>query len=221
MHIASFSQGILGANGIVGGGIPIAGGAAFACRYQAREKVVVCFFGDGASNTGAFHESLNLAATWKLPVVYVCENNLYAQYTPRRIHQSIKNIADRAKSYDIPGIIVDGNDVIAVYEDSSVAVKRARKGQGPTLLECKTYRYHGHWEGDPQVYRSKEEVEKWKKRDPIRRFETWLIKNKRVAFKKIEEIRGQVKKEISNAVEFARKSPEPELDEALEDVFSG
>ena len=166
MHIADFSIGILGANGIVGGGIPIATGTALASQYLEDGRVTVCFFGDGASNQGGFHESLNLASLWKLPVVYVCENNLYAETTPQADHQPIRDIADRAKSYNMPGVIVDGNDVFAVYEKANKAVERARAGRGPTLIECKTYRYRGHWEGDPEVYRTKEEVKEWKKRSP-------------------------------------------------------
>ena len=154
MHIADFSKGMLGANGIVGGGIPIATGAALGSQMNKDNKVTVCFFGDGASNQGAFHESLNLASVWKLPIVYVCENNLYAETTPQLDHQAIHNIADRAGAYGMPGDIADGMDVISVYEKAKLAVERARSGGGPTLLECKTYRFRGHWEGVPLPYRT-------------------------------------------------------------------
>src|SRR5271155_3121970 len=171
MHIVDFSLGILGANGIVGGGIPIATGSALAASITGRDDVTVCFFGDGASNEGTFHESLNLAAIWKLPVIYVCKNNGFGEFTPTAAVTAVKDIAVRAKSYDIPGYVVDGNDVFEVYRYTSEAVARARRAEGPTLLECKTYRWEGHVVGEHAFitgsYRSEEEVARWKARCPI------------------------------------------------------
>jgi len=219
MHIADFSIGILGANGIVGGGIPIATGTALASQYLEDGRVTVCFFGDGASNQGGFHESLNLASLWKLPVVYVCENNLYAETTPQADHQPIRDIADRAKSYNMPGVIIDGNDVLAVYEETNKAVERARAGRGPTLIECKTYRYRGHWEGDPEVYRTKEEVKEWKKRDPLKKFKKYLLENDITQFKEISFVEKKIEDEIKDAVKYAQASPPPRPESALEDLY--
>lgn len=219
MHIADFSIGILGANGIVGGGIPIATGTALASQYLEDGRVTVCFFGDGASNQGGFHESLNLASLWKLPVVYVCENNLYAETTPQADHQPIRDIADRAKSYNMPGVIADGNDVLAVYEGANRAVERARAGRGPTLIECKTYRYRGHWEGDPEVYRTKEEVKEWKKRDPLKKFKKYLLENDITQSKEISLVEKKIEDEIKDAVKYAQASPPPRPESALEDLY--
>jgi pyruvate dehydrogenase E1 component alpha subunit len=219
MHIADFSIGILGANGIVGGGIPIATGAALAFQYLEDGRVTVCFFGDGASNQGGFHESLNLASLWKLPVVYVCENNLYAETTPQVDHQPIRDIADRAKSYNMPGVIVDGNDVLAVYEKVNKAVERARPGRGPTLIECKTYRYRGHWEGDPEVYRTKEEVKEWKRRDPLKKFKKYLLENGIAQSKEISFVEKKIEDEMKDAVKYAQASPPPRPESALEDLY--
>jgi len=219
MHIADFSIGILGANGIVGGGIPIATGTALASQYLEDGRVTVCFFGDGASNQGGFHESLNLASLWKLPVVYVCENNLYAETTPQADHQPIRDIADRAKSYNMPGVIVNGNDVLAVYEETNKAVERARAGRGPTLIECKTYRYRGHWEGDPEVYRTKEEVKEWKKRDPLKKFKKYLLENDITQSKEISFVEKKIEDEIKDAVKYAQTSPPPRPESALEDLY--
>ncbi len=219
MHIADFSIGILGANGIVGGGIPIATGAALASQYLEDGRVTVCFFGDGASNQGGFHESLNLTSLWKLPVVYVCENNLYAETTPQADHQPIRDIADRAKSYNMPGVIADGNDVLAVYEGANRAVERARAGRGPTLIECKTYRYRGHWEGDPEVYRTKEEVKEWKKRDPLKKFKKYLLENDITQSKEISLVEKKIEDEIKDAVKYAQASPPPRPESALEDLY--
>jgi pyruvate dehydrogenase E1 component alpha subunit len=207
MHIADFSLGMLGANGIVGGGIPIATGAALGSQMKKDSKVTVCFFGDGASNQGAFHESLNLASAWKLPIVYVCENNLFAETTPQADHQAIRNIADRAAGYGIPGVTTDGMDVVSVYKDAQKAIERARSGKGPTLLEAKTYRYRGHWEGDPQPYRTKADIEEWKKKDPIANFERFLLNQKLITSDEIETITEEIAKEINDAIEFGRTSP--------------
>ncbi|NMB17044.1 MAG: thiamine pyrophosphate-dependent dehydrogenase E1 component subunit alpha, partial [Firmicutes bacterium] len=175
MHIADLDLGILGANGIVGSGIPIAVGAALGSTIKGDDRVAAAFFGDGASNTGAFHEGINMAAVWKLPVVFVCENNMYAVSTSTRESLAIEGVVERAAGYGIPGVQVDGNDVLQVYEAAREAVARAREGKGPTLLECLTYRWTGHTVGDPGLYRSKEEVEAWKQKDPIPRFRDYLI----------------------------------------------
>ncbi len=175
MHIADRDLGILGANGIVGAGPPLAAGAALACQYQGKDDVAICFFGDGASNQGTTHEAMNLASCWKLPVVFVNENNLYGISSCTINSMCIPNIADRASAYDMPGVTVDGNDVMAVYEAAQEAIKRARQGQGPTLIECKTYRHRGHFEGDPCVYRNTKELDEWKEKDPIPRFEQRLV----------------------------------------------
>ncbi|MBI2880582.1 MAG: thiamine pyrophosphate-dependent dehydrogenase E1 component subunit alpha [Candidatus Tectomicrobia bacterium] len=221
MHIADQGLGILGANGIVGAGIPIAAGAALAFRLKKTRQVQVAFFGDGAANEGAFHEGINLAATWRLPAVFVCENNLYAESTPQRTHQSIADIADRAGAYDIPGVVVDGQDVLAVHEAADEAVRRARKGEGPTLIEAKTYRFLGHYVGDPgTAYRAQGEVNEWKKRDPIALFKKFLLKEGWAGEKALERVRARIASEIGDAVEFARKSPRPENEEALTDVYA-
>lgn len=219
MHIMDRELGILGANGIVGGGIPIATGAGLSIKIRKTDQVVACFFGDGASNQGSFHESLNLASIWNLPVVYVCENNLYAESTSQKYHQKIKDIAVRAKAYDIFSEIVDGNDVLDVYEKASRAIERARNGEGPTLLEVKTYRWLGHYVGDPGVYRPKEEVEEWKAKEPIGRFKKVLIENKVVGEKELEKISKEVEEEVEEAVRFSRNSEDPDVSVALEDVF--
>ena len=220
MHIADTDIGILGANGIVGGGIPIAGGAALSAQKRGTDQVCLCFFGDGASNTSRFHEGVNLASIWKLPVVYVIENNLYGETTHVSYAMNVPNVADRACAYGIPGKIVDGNDVLAVYEAVGEAVARARKGEGPTIVECKTYRWHGHYIGDPETYKSKEEVEEWKKRDPIPRFRKYLIENKVLAEEDANKIDHEISDEIDNAVKFAEESPLPEPEETLEGVYA-
>jgi pyruvate dehydrogenase E1 component alpha subunit len=221
MHIADIGIGILGANGIVGGGIPIAGGAALSARMRGTDQVVACFLGDGASNRGTFHEGVNLAACWSLPVVYVIENNQYAEQTPIARTARLANLADRAASYGIPDVTVDGNDVIAVYEAAAEAIARARRGQGPTIVECKTYRWHGHFEGDRQAYKPRGEAEEWQKRDPILVFRKKLVEAGTIADADAEEIQREVSTEIDMAVRYARESPFPRPEEALEDVFAG
>jgi pyruvate dehydrogenase E1 component alpha subunit len=222
MHIADLDLGILGATGIVGGGLPIANGAALAIQLRGGDQVIICFFGDGASNEGAFHEALNLAGVWNLPVIFICQNNLYAESTPQRQHQKIKDVFIRAESYGMPGTGVDGNDVFAVYETVSSAVERARKKGGPSLIECKTYRWLGHYVGDPSTaYRTKEEVEEWKKRDPLKLFREKLLAMGVLGEKDPEEINHKIEKEIEDAVIFAQDSPDPELEEALEDIYIG
>jgi pyruvate dehydrogenase E1 component alpha subunit len=220
MHIASIEHGVIGANGIVGGGIPTAVGAALASKLQNSGRVTVCFFGDGASNNGTFHESLNMAALWKCPVVFVCENNLYGISVSQARHQAIRDIADRAAGYGMPGKVVDGNDAIAVYDAARKAVERARCKQGPTLLEMKTYRWGGHSVADPEhVYRDRDEVRDWKKRCPIVRLENHLRTHGILNDAKIAAIEEDVKKEIADAVQFAKASPFPDTSEAREDVF--
>lgn len=217
MHITDFSKGILGANGIVGGGIPIATGAALSAKMRKSHQVVVCFFGDGASNQGSFHEAANMAAVWSLPIVYVCENNLYAVSTAQERHQRIRDISDRAAGYGFGGISVDGNDPIAVYQAVGPAVERAREGEGPTLVECKTYKWLGHYVGDPGTYRPKEEVAAWKAKDPLPRFERHLEERRVMSRLEMESVQQSVKQEVEAAVDFARRSPSPAPDDALKD----
>jgi pyruvate dehydrogenase E1 component alpha subunit len=220
MHIADLDLGILGANGIVGGGVPIATGAGLALKMKGTDRVCVCFFGDGASNTGAFYEGVNLAAVWNLPVVFICENNQYAESTPRATHQKVKYVSDRAAAFNIPGESIDGMDVFDVYEKAGQAIDRARKGDGPMLLEARTYRFFGHFVGDPQNYRTKEEVEEWKKRDPIQMFRARVIAEGKLTAVEMDAIDAQIKKDMEAGLEFARKSPEPEVELALQDIFT-
>ena len=191
-----------------------------ALKMQKKPHVSVAFFGDGASNQGTFHESINMAAVWKLPVIYVCENNQFGMTVPTWQSTSVVNIADRAVGYGIPGEVVDGNDVVAVYDAFARAKDRALKGEGPTLLECKTYRWRGHWTGDPEPYRTREEVEEWKeKRDPIKLFQAYLLKNKLATEKELDDISAQAAEKMSKAVDFAMNSPEPDPSHVLDDVF--
>jgi len=220
MHIADLDLGILGANGIVGAGVPISTGAGLALKLKGSDRVTVCFFGDGGSNTGAFYEGVNLASVWNLPVVFVCENNQYAESTPRKVHQKVKDIAERAAAFSIPGVVMDGMDVFDVYQKTGEAIDRARAGGGPTLLEAKTYRFMGHYVGDPQVYRSKEEVEEWRRRDPILTFRERVVKEGKLGAAELDAIDAEIKKEIEAAIDFARKSPEPEIETALQDIFT-
>ena len=220
MHIADVELGILGANGIVGGGPPLAAGAALAVQYQGKDDVAVCFFGDGAANQGTTHEAMNLATCWKLPVVFVNENNMYGISSCTINSMCVADIADRASAYDMPGVVVDGNDVMAVYEVASEAVKRAREDKGPSLIECKTYRHRGHFEGDPCVYRNKEELQEWKGKDPIPRFEKRLLEMEVLTQEKIEEVKGSIEKELAEATSFAEESPFPDVSEVTEDVYT-
>jgi pyruvate dehydrogenase E1 component alpha subunit len=220
MHIADFSSGMLGATAVVGAGLPIAAGAGLSIKLRKTDQVVACFFGDGASNQGTFHEAINMASIWNLPVLFVCENNLYAMGTHQTIVMTIENIADRAAAYGIPGVVADGNDVLAVYEAAHEAVDRARKGKGPTLIECKTYRHKGHSRFDPATYRPKEEVEKWMKRDPIAQFKARLIEMKTLTEEEVNKIEQEVTATVDDAVKFAVESPHPAPEEALENVFT-
>jgi pyruvate dehydrogenase E1 component alpha subunit len=220
MHIADMKTGNLGANGIVGSGIPIAVGVGLALKLQKSKRVVLSFFGDGAANTGSFHESLNMAGIWRLPVVFLCENNQYAMSTPVTKVLPVENIADRAYAYGFPGVVVDGNDFFAVYEVTKAAVERARRGEGPTLVECKTYRWKGHSKSDPQRYRTKEEVEAWKKKDPIARLRTHLITNGILSEEEAAEIEEEARKAIEEAVKFAMESPEPSPENIEKEVYA-
>jgi acetoin:2,6-dichlorophenolindophenol oxidoreductase subunit alpha len=219
LHMIDTELGFLGANGIVGGGIPLATGAALQLKRTGSQAVAVSFFGDGATNEGAFHESLNLASLWKLPAVYVCENNLYGEFTRQDKHQPVKDIAVRAASYDMPGVVVDGNDVLAVRQVMGEAVTRARSGDGPTLIEAKTYRHRGHYEGDMGAYRSPEEVSEWLARDPIAVFGRRLVEEHGVAQVALEAVASEVERVLDEAAEFADASPHPSPGEALEDVY--
>ena len=219
LHMTDFNLGILGANGIVGGGIPIAVGAALAFQQRKEPRVALSFFGDGATNEGAFHEALNLAGLWKLPVVFFCENNLYGEGTPQAKQAPVADLAIRAGSYAMPGVTVDGNDVLAVYEATKAAVDRARAGGGPTLIEGKTYRQRGHYEGDPMVYRSKAEMEEWKGRDPVSGFRARLLADARVAEVEVAAIEKAVQLALDEAVAFAASSPKPAPETALAGVY--
>ena len=220
MHIADASKGVLSANGIVGGGIPSTVGAALSCQYQKNGRIAVSFFGDGATGQGGFHESVNLSAVWKLPIIFVCENNLYAQSTSINDNSPVKDIADRARAYNIPGVILDGMDVLDVYNKMNKIVNDVRNGKGPVLVEAKTYRYKGHWEGDPLLYRTKDEVEEWMKKDPIDRLKKELLKDNILEEADIAKMKNEITSEIENAIEFARKSPEPLKESALDYIFS-
>ena len=220
MHIADLDLGIMGANGIVGGGPPLASGAALACQYLGNDNVAVCFFGDGASNQGTTHEAMNLATCWKLPVVFVNENNMYGISSCTLNSMCVPDVADRAAGYDMPGVVVDGNDVIAVYEATAEAVRRARQGKGPSLIECKTYRQRGHFEGDPCNYREDAEFKEWKEKDPIPRLEKKLLEMGLLTNSKIEEIKNAHQKELVEAEQFAEESPFPDPSELTEDVYT-
>jgi pyruvate dehydrogenase E1 component alpha subunit len=219
MHIASKEFGVIGSNGVVGGGIPISLGTAFASIYQGNDRVTVCFFGDGAANEGTFHESLNLAALWNLPLVFCCENNGWAEFTPQSIHTRLENLSLRAQSYGIPGVTVDGDDVLKVREAAETAVARARKGDGPTLLECKTHRWFGHFAGDSQKYRDPKEIEEVRKFDPIVKFQNLLLEMKHLKLEDVEKIEAKIKQEIDEAVAYAENSPVPGKEELLQDVY--
>lgn len=220
MHIADVATGNLGANGIVGGGLPIAVGAALAIKKQKRDDVAMCFFGDGASNEGAFHEALNMASVWKLPVVFVCENNKYGMSVSTERSMAVANVADRAAAYAMPGVIVDGNAIADVEEAIAEAIARARRGEGPTLVECKTYRTRGHSRSDRNRYRSKEEIEEWKARDPIPHFEAELMAHGLATVAEVTAIRESAEAEIAAGIEFARLGTDPNPSEVTRDVYS-
>jgi TPP-dependent pyruvate/acetoin dehydrogenase alpha subunit len=222
MHIAAPEIGIVGCSGIAGAGIPIAAGVGLSIKLRKTDQVCVSFFGDGASNTGAFHEGINLAAQWELPVVYVLENNLYAISVPVSKATRLKNISDRASAYGMRGVVADGMDVLSVYETVSDAVGRARRGEGPTLVECKTYRYRGHHEGDPkrgETYRTKQEMDEWEKRDAILRLADRIIKDRKATQAELDTINREAMKEIDDAVAFAKESPFPKPEDVASYLF--
>ncbi len=224
MHLADFSIGILGESGILGSALPVAVGAALASKLRKETKVVIPFFGDGASNEGSCHETMNLASVWQLPVVFVCENNQYAVTTSYEDSVSVENISDRASAYNMPGVLVDGQDAIAMYEATSAAVERARKGEGPSLIEGRTYRYREHSEGIDRIlrerYRSEEEVEAWRARDPIKLHQEHLLEAGVANQAEIDEIAEDVETVIAGALQFARESPNPEPEELFDDLFT-
>lgn len=220
MHIADVNLGILGANGIVGAGFPIAVGAAFSCKYRKTGDVVVCFFGDAASNRGTFHEGINFASIHKLPVVFVCENNMYGISNYQKAGMNINDIADRAEGYGIPGASVDGNDVMAVYEAASAAIENARKGDGPSLIECKTWRQRGHFEGDPGKYKDPEEQKNWVAKDPLPRLEKRLEELKYASGNELEAMQKEIVQKVEAAVRFAESGADPEPSELLTDVLA-
>ena len=220
MHIADVEKGNLGANGIVGGGIPIAVGAALTSKMKQQGYVVLCFFGDGASNEGSFHESLNLASIWDLPVVFICENNQYGMSGSVKEMTRVPNISDRAASYAVPGHVVDGNDMFAIMDTVSIAVERAREGKGPSLIEMKTYRWKGHSKSDAKKYRTREEEIEWRKKDGIKRFKELLISEGIFTEEKAQQLQQEAKLEIEEAVKFAENSPEPALNTLLQDVYA-
>jgi pyruvate dehydrogenase E1 component alpha subunit len=219
MHIADAKTGNLGANGIVAGGIPIAAGAALAQKLKKTDNVVVSFFGDGATKEGAFHEALNLASVWDLPVIFVCENNKYGMSFSTAKSMKVEKISERAAAYAMPGVTVDGNDVDAVYEVTKQAVDRARAGKGPTLIECETYRHKGHSKSDKNLYRTKEEIDFWKTKDPVGKFETLLIEKGIISKEQSEQITENVRNEIRNAITEAQSAPDSDPAELLSSVF--
>jgi pyruvate dehydrogenase E1 component alpha subunit len=224
MHIADFSIGMLGACGIVGGGIPVATGAGLSAKYRGTDQVAVCFFGDGAANEGSFHESLNLAATLTLPVIFVCENNGYGEFTPSRNAMKVEHIADRAAGYGMPGVLVDGTDALAVYRVATEAVARARSGGGPTLIDAKTHRKGGHAEGEEaflagQQYRLPEELAQMAEKDPLEIMHRYIVEHQVAPVSRLEELDEAETQAVHQAIEFARHSPEPDIDVIYEDTW--
>ena len=219
MHTGDMDVGAFPAIAIVGGGIPVAVGAALSCKMRKTDNVVVCFFGDGATNEGAFHESLNAAAIWDLPVVFVCENNLYGASTPIKLTCKLENIADRAAAYGIPGEVVDGNDVFAVNDAAERSILRARRGEGPTLLELKTYRIGGHSRNDACGYRNKDEEKIWLEKEPIRRCREYILQNQITDEANLEKIEKRVIDDIEASIEFAKSSPDPKPEDVMNDIF--
>ena len=220
MHIADVEKGNLGANGIVGGGFAIATGAALTSQMKNEGYVVLCFFGDGASNEGSFHEALNLASIWKLPVVFVCENNQYGMSGPAKEMMNVEDVAKRAMAYGVPGKVVDGNDVFDVMNGVGEAVERARNGEGPSIIEAKTYRWKGHSKSDAKKYRTREEEQEWRAKDPIARLRDALIQEGVLTEEAAAEIKSAAKKEIEDSVEFSKDSPMPTIDDLMEDIYA-
>lgn len=219
MHLADFEKGIIGANGILGAGQPLACGAGLTAKIKGTDQVVVSFFGDGASNEGAVSESLNLAGIWKLPVIFVCENNRYAQATSPDYSVAGQDIAARARSYGMPSVVVNGMDIFAVYEAASEAIDRARRGEGPSFIEAQTYRYYGHFEGDPMTYRDEEEVNYYRAQDPLEGFRKTVTGQGLISAAELDEIDRKVLITLGEAVTFAEESPYPDLAETLDDVY--
>lgn len=220
MHIADLNVGNLGANGIVAAGLPLGTGAALASKMKKEDYVVLCFFGDGSTNEGAFHEALNLASIWHLPMVFFCENNLYGMSGSIKEMVNVEHISERAKAYGIPGVTIDGNDVLEVAKVTAEAVERARIGEGPRFIEAETYRWRGHSRSDARKYRTREEEKKWKKnRDPINNFKQQLIVEKILTEKEYIEIEQKVEQKIAEAVTFAENSAEPSLDTLTVDIY--
>jgi pyruvate dehydrogenase E1 component alpha subunit len=222
MHLAVHAVGVMGESGIVGAGMPLATGAGLSARVRGTDQVTLCFFGDGASNEGSFHESLNLAAIWKLPVVFLCENNLYGATTPARDVVAVEDIADRAAGYGIPGEVVDGQDALAVHAVAQRAVARARRGEGPSLVEAKTYRYAEHAVGFiiPALYRDPQEIDRWKERDPLEIQRRRLLETGVLTEQQAGEIEAEIARLLEEAVEFAEQSDFPEPSEAFSDVYA-
>lgn len=220
MHVADMSHGVLGTNGIVGAAMPIAVGTALASRLLGRGQVTISFFGDGAANTGAFHEALNLASVWRLPVVFVCENNLYAEFTAQSTHTRSTSIAGRAPAYAMPGVVVDGNDVEAVYSTTAAAVANARDSGGPTLIEALTYRWRGHHEGDTMRYRPADELPAWREKDPIARYRSVLADRGWLDADAARAIENEVRDTVDRATEFARTSPYPDVATLADNVYA-
>lgn len=220
MHIADVEQGNLGANGIVGGGIPLAVGSALTAHMKKQDYVTVCYFGDGASNEGSFHEALNLAAVWNLPIVFICENNQYGMSGPVKDMVQIPDIAERAKSYGFPGVTVDGNDMIEMMNSTHEAVENARKGNGPTLIEAKTYRWKGHSKSDAKKYRTRDEEKEWRAKDPIKRFADVLINEGIFTEEDAKRLRDEAKHDIEESVKFAEAGPMPAKENLLDDVYA-
>ena len=221
MHIADTAKGNLGANGIVGGGIPIATGAALTAHYTGSDRVAVSFFGDGGANQGTFHESANLAAIWKLPVIFVCENNQYAETNPVKDAFAIEDISRRAAGYGMPGVRADGQDVREIHRVAGEAIARARTGGGPTFIVAETYRYEGHYYGDPQVYRTKDEIEEWRvKRDPLALARTWIVAERLATEPELDAIDRAVDMEIDRGVAWAEQGPPASAIKLPEDVYA-
>jgi pyruvate dehydrogenase E1 component alpha subunit len=221
MHMGDIGVGMVPAIAIVGGGIPVAAGIGLGFKRLGTDRVVACFFGDGATNEGAFHEGVNMAAIWDLPVIFVCENNLYGASTHVTRVTRVKHLSERASAYGIPGVTVDGMDALAVHDAVEKAVARARAGKGPTLIEALTYRFVGHSRTDPQLYRSKEEMDEWKAKDCIPRLKAYMIGQGIATAEEVAEIEMAVERELEEAVEFARNSPHPRPEDALENMFVG
>ncbi len=220
LHVQDFGIGMLGTISLVGGGLPLGLGGGLAARIKGTDQVTVVFFGDGAANQGTFHECLNMASLWRLPVIFICENNLYAMSVSVEASTSVRDIGSRASAYDVPGAVTDGNDAVAVFETVQAAVARARKGDGPTLIECKTYRHRGHYTADHERYRSAREVKSWTGLDPIARLRALLVDAGGLTDEMDEDIRTRVREEAEEAAAFALSSPPPAQDEALTDVFA-